>query len=249
MGERSNGACLWWGAHPRNHGGLHDETAVPSHGGRTQGLPRVYDYYYHSHAVYVLDTRTGVDRLTVAIPTIEETVRRVATVAYRSASWVLVFLWNPTLLATPPLERFVNSETPLAVVLGLHYHGTDTNGLALLPSVPPNTQCVWVLMACDDGADLPIDVRRFRDARQRALRAELVGRIPTIDPCEKSLTVPRVWDHTHFQCSFTPIIQACDGIQAPAAMKTTTATCTDPYNRWIVRAIWAQFNATPPWTR
>ena len=102
------------------------KVTIPTEGGRTfvimgdsmmrqvyqamiadiRGISNVYDYYYHLDAVYVLDTRTGVDSLTVAISSFEETLRRVYMVANRKQAFVAVFLWNPTLSDKPRIDRF-----------------------------------------------------------------------------------------------------------------------------------------------
>jgi hypothetical protein len=212
-----------------------------------RGLARVYDYYYHLNALYVLDTRTGVDSLTIAIATYAETFRRVHMIASRSTAIVLVFLWDGALEYRQPLAPFAHADSECVLATGLHYHDSTLSEERLLPSLPPAFTLVWVLMACEPWPTALTDEEyRFRVERQRWLQKALVGRVPTIDPCERSLSIARTWDSTHFQCAFMPAVYSMEGLSRPERMKTPlrNGTCEDPFNRWVVRRLWTHFNQT-----
>jgi hypothetical protein len=207
-------------------------------------IERVYDYYYHSNAVYVLNLITGNDRLIVAIQSHEEIVRYLSTFSDQESSIVVVFIWNPTLERKFDLELFSRGGVGLSIYIGLHYHKTQKSVpvLSLVPSLStPNTTVTWVLMTCyprelTDSSDPEM---MFRNKRQMALQSELVPLMKTIDPCEISRNIPRIWDNTHFQCGLVPQITNRDNVLAPDGLKVpvNNGTCVDILNKWITDRI------------
>ena len=136
-------------------------------------------------------------------------------------------------------------NSTLSVAFGLHYwksNGSEIPAVSLIPSIEtPNVTMTWVLMACyhpNFKRSMSEETWNFFNERQRRLRSEVMGIMHTIDPCERSLNVSRVWDEIHFQCGLEPALHSNDGIQLPVKMKTPVdGTCKDPLNKWIASKI------------